>query len=123
MSAGYWVFAWGGLFDSRSAEEKAYLHVVNLPELEDGATLCGLPRFDRAPTTPGGAWRPTAVQYERDAGMGDGKPGVVCPKCADAMLTKIVESGALLARLTDYQASGFQEHLARRAAYESRTPE
>lgn len=95
MSAGYWVFAWGGLFDSRTAEEKAYLHVVNLPGLDNGATLCGLPRFDGAESTPGGAWRPSAVGYEKDAGMGDGKPGIVCPKCADAMLARIVDLEAV----------------------------
>jgi len=88
MNGGYWVFAWGSLLDSRSAEDKAYLHVVNLPGL-DGGTLCGLERFKDG--RPGGAWRPTASEYEKDAGMGDGKPGVVCPKCSDEMLRRYAE--------------------------------
>lgn len=89
MNAGFWVYAWGGLFDSRSAEEHAYMHVVNLPGL-DGGTLCGLPRFGGKDSgVPGGAWRPTAEQYAKDAGMGDGKPGIVCPRCADRMLRRL----------------------------------
>lgn len=57
MNAGWWVFTWGGLFDSKAAEQPPLLHAVNLDECIDGATLCGKPRFTRDEGVPGGARR------------------------------------------------------------------
>jgi hypothetical protein len=87
---GYWVFANGGLFDSRAVESPPLYHVVNLPgqnQALDGGTLCGWQRFK--PECAGGAWRPEATgDVERgsaDIGGGSDHPQV-CPRCADALI-------------------------------------
>src|SRR6187551_3127316 len=90
MNAGWWVFAWGGLFDSRAAEDPPLLHAVNFDNGPD--TLCGLPRFTKE--APGGAWRPQATPYveKGDAMVGQGGKGVqVCPRCADELVKRAAD--------------------------------
>lgn len=86
-TGGYWVFASGGLIDSKAVETPPLMHVVNLPgqcEALNGGTLCGWARFKEG--CAGGAWRSEATSYvERgNAEVGAGGEGVqVCPRCAD----------------------------------------
>lgn len=87
MSAGWWVFAWGGLFDSSAAESPPLLHACNIPGEPTDRVLCGLPRFQDG--APGGAWRNLAAPYVEggDAGVGANGKGVqVCPRCADRLV-------------------------------------
>lgn len=96
----YWVFHWGGLFDSVWAEKPPLAHIVNLGRGPD--TACGLPRFERPPAefllphirmseidsrskVPGGAWGPS---LDRLGGLqpGPGEPPIgPCPKCLEAL--------------------------------------
>jgi hypothetical protein len=90
VSAGWWVFAHGGLCDSAAVETPPLFHVVNLPgqnEALRGGTLCGWVRFRDG--SAGGAWRPDARTYveKGSADVGDGSDSPqVCPRCADGLI-------------------------------------